>query len=88
MLQPEPQMHLSYHKSLSADRVSLLSGTSSFDDVVDMIHMATITDYVLELPTSERLKGLRRPSFLLDVCRETYDIFFNSTVGYRAQYAI
>jgi hypothetical protein len=81
-------MHLTYHKSLGADRIAILTGALSFDDVVEMIYRATISGYLFERASSTRLKGLRRASFLLEVPQETYDLFFNSLFGYRAQYAI
>lgn len=81
-------MDWAYSNELGIDRISRLTSASSFEAVVEMMCSATICGYLMERANSTRLKGLRRASFLLDVVPDTYDVFFNSSVGYRAQYAM
>ena len=69
-------------------RTSLLEARS-FDDVVREVASAcTIIDYEAETFSGQRLCGCMRASFLLLVGSFTYDRFFNSPVGYRAQYCL
>ncbi len=49
--------------------------------------MAKIEDIDWEIFSGNRLKSCRRAVFLAEVPSQTYDSFFNSPFGYRAQYA-
>jgi hypothetical protein len=79
------------HWAFSADfnqvRRARLECITSFAAVVDRIRGGTIENFVWEPGAAPRLKGLKRAAFLIRVSRETYDAFFNSPQGYRAQYA-
>lgn len=74
--------------SVEHQRTERLLHFASFDDVVWLLHDATITHFVWESFTDKRLKGCNRATFLLRVSPNAYDAFFNSPVGYRAQYAM
>jgi hypothetical protein len=69
-------------------RITYLKAVKNFREVVSLITGANITGYVIEHGRSRELQGCKRPEFQLEVSTEIFDIFFNSPVGYRAQYAI
>jgi hypothetical protein len=75
-----------FSDSVSEERRTKLSQLSSFDDVVEYVASCKIKYYTEELAEAVELKGCSRASFLLQVKASTYDAFFNSAVGYRAQY--
>ena len=60
---------------------------ASFDAILAHIESARICGYLWESGKDERLKACNRASFSLEVEPAVYDPFFNSPVGYRAQYA-
>jgi hypothetical protein len=76
-----------YATSFDAARALFMLALPDYGDVVHRIGTASVANCVWETFKSARLKGCRRISFLLQVPKSTYDAFFNSPVGYRAQYA-
>lgn len=74
--------------SVPADRASRLLSYVSLDEIIGHLQMAEIVAFAWEPFQSDRLKGCHRVSFLLQVSPDMYDAFFNSPVGYRAQYAV
>ena len=74
--------------SVPADRGRILLSYVSFDEVMGHFQMAKIVAFAWEPFQSDRLRECHRASFLLQVSRDMYDAFFNSPVGYRAQYAV
>lgn len=69
-------------------RAERLMSYKSFEEVQDRVATARVTAFTWERYQSPELSGCHRASFLLDVSAFTYDAFFNSPVGLRAQYAI
>ena len=62
---------------------------SRFDDVIlTLTTSCKILNYEAEPFLHDRLSGCVRAIFLLQVDFDTYDGFFNSPVGYRAQYCL
>jgi len=74
--------------SVENQRTEWLLHCVNFDAVAQLLQDVSITDYVWEPFKGSRLKGCYRASFLVRVSLSTYDAFFNSPVGYRAQYAL
>jgi len=74
---------------VSAERRTRLLGLNCFEDVLkQVISTSTILKYQAEHFKDWRLKGCTRAEFLLSVDRDGYDAFFNSPIGYRAQYCL
>lgn len=72
---------------ISGDRQARLIAWKSFDSVLQQLVSSTkILSYKEEPFKNHRLHGCVRASFLLLVDPHIYDGFFNSSVGYRAQY--
>ncbi len=71
-----------------AARALRLLAVADYTDVIQRFDEAVVTGYVWERFTFGRLSGTNRAAFLLEVRESTYDAFFNSPVGYRAQYAL
>lgn len=61
---------------------------SSFEAVQARLAAARVAAFIWEPYRGPELRGCHRASFLLDVSASTYDAFFNSPVGLRAQYAL
>jgi hypothetical protein len=76
-----------FSSSLRADRVDRLLSHDSFSAVADLVEASSILAFCWEPFLADRLKGCHRASFLLQASTEAYDAFFNSPVGYRAQFA-
>ncbi len=77
----------SHTELISGDRRTRLIAWKSFDSVLQQLVSSTkILSYEEEPFKDHRLHGCVRASFLLLVDSHTYDGFFNSSVGYRAQY--
>ena len=68
-------------------RTRLLTWMSFYSVLEDLVSSAQIVFYEEEPFRNHRLRGCARASFLLLVDPYTYDGFFNSPVGYRAQYS-
>lgn len=68
-------------------RATRLRSWLSFDDIVSQLLTSSIEGFWWEPFLSAELKGCHRASFTMKVSSTTYDAFFNSPVGYRAQYA-
>ncbi|KAA0997884.1 hypothetical protein FVF58_47090 [Paraburkholderia panacisoli] len=77
-----------FAETIKADRRERLLSYGSFDEIERMIAASEATAVTWEPFSGELLKGCHRASFLLRVSIEAYDAFFNSLVGYRAQFAI
>lgn len=74
---------------MSEARRARLIGVSSFESITAGILLtAEIIAFEWEPFRFERLRGCNRAAFLLYLPEHIYDAFFNSPVGYRAQYAI
>ena len=74
--------------SVSSDRLATLEAYCDFSEIVSLIVTeAEIKKCGWEPGIADRLIGLHRASFRLGVSRTTYDAFFNSPSGYRAQFA-
>src|SRR2546428_51777 len=68
-------------------RLSRLQATSAFAEVVILLlRDAKLVGFDVCPGKRGHLKNCVRPEFQLDVHRHTFDIFFNGTAGYRAQY--
>lgn len=78
----------SFAESVGAERRERLLSYGGFDEIKQMIGASEVTAVTWEQFSGELLKGCGRASFLLRVSTEAYDAFFNSPVGYRAQFAI
>lgn len=72
---------------VNPERRARLLKLKSFHEVSsELLPTIKIIDYSPEDFIGNRLRGCTRASFLLSVERDAYDVFFNSPVGYRAQY--
>ena len=69
---------------LSPERQQRLLSITNFDEIVQRLQAGTIESFAVE----PRKNDLGRVFFRLSVTEETYDAFFNSPVGYRAQYCL
>jgi hypothetical protein len=66
-----------------------LSAWNSFENIIGaLMFQAEVDAFLWETPRRAELSGCHRAEFLLRVPPEIYDGFFNSPVGYRAQYAL
>jgi hypothetical protein len=70
------------------DRVARLMLYQSFAAIANLVADADIREFVWERFEGLALQGCHRASYLLKVNPTTYDAFFNSQAGYRAQFAI
>jgi hypothetical protein len=78
-----------FHSSIDDARQDSLLAWSSFENVVGALLLGTeVAAFKWRAAGSVILAGCHRAEFLLNVSNDTYDGFFNSPVGYRAQYAI
>jgi hypothetical protein len=72
-----------------AERRGRLLEIEDFEQVLHkIVATSKVLNYVAEPANDSRLKGCTRASFLLEVDRYVYDGFFNSPIGYRAQYCL
>ena len=77
-----------FHQSVDASRVRKLLSYANFEAVASLLEQAQVDDFAWEPFRENSLHGCHRACFLLSVSETSYDAFFNSPVGYRAQYAI
>jgi hypothetical protein len=78
-----------FHSNIDATRQESLLAWSSFENVVGALLLGTeVAAFKWRDASAVFLAGCHRAEFLLHVSPYTYDGFFNSPVGYRAQYAI
>jgi hypothetical protein len=78
----------SFHPSVPSERREALLAWASFENIIGaLMFEAKIRAFIWEWFNSSELRGCRRAEFLLSVPSHMYDAFFNSPVGYRAQYA-
>lgn len=74
---------------VATERRTRLLGLKGFEDVLKQVtSMSTVLEYESEPFKGSRLKGCKRAAFLLSIDRHGYDAFFNSPIGYRAQYCV
>jgi len=74
---------------VTTERRTRLLKLHSFEDAVNpVIFTSIVLAYEPEPFKDARLRGCKRASFLLSVDPHGYDAFFNSPVGYRAQYCL
>jgi len=72
---------------VNPERIARLLKPKSFNEVIsELLPAIKLDDYEAEPFRSNRLRGCTRASFLLSADHDAYDAFFNSPVGYRAQY--
>lgn len=69
------------------DRVDHLLSLTDFGAVLAALQCAHVEAFVWERAIKPHLLGCCRAAFRLRVSAQAYDAFFNSPVGYRAQYA-
>jgi hypothetical protein len=77
-----------FSETMAADRRRRLLSYGSFEEIELIVGAAEIAAVVWEPFRGELLNGCHRASYLLRVSEEAYDAFFNSPVGYRAQFAL
>ncbi len=77
----------SFGAHVCPQRAERLLSLPSFENVIGQFRPTMPVRLVWEKPRNAFLEGCERASFLLEVSEDTYDAFFNSPVGYRAQYA-
>jgi len=71
------------------ERSVRLLGLKRYEEVLnEIILTSNVVGYEAEPFRSSRFQGCVRASFLLSVAPSAYDGFFNSPVGYRAQYCL
>jgi len=71
---------------ISAERRKLLMVPFDFDSIVDIILGEAHNIHFMKEKGTHEAKGTWRPVFWFDVSNITFDRFFNSPYGYRAQY--
>lgn len=77
----------SFTDNVDPQRQEFLLSVDSFDEVTEAIlSNFTVVACEYEEFRGERLRGCKRYTFLIQVGREAYDLFFNSVKGYRAQF--
>ncbi len=86
---PHADPHLwSFSESLPHHRVERLLSHVSYEEVIELlVGTVKLAKFSWEPFIADRLKGCHRASFLVRVSGWAYDAFFNSPVGYRAEYA-
>jgi hypothetical protein len=77
----------SFTDQVPIDRVRRLLALQTFDHIVDLLRHSVVTGFAAEPFRGLRLRGCERAVFQLTTQEEVYDLFFNSPVGYRGQYA-
>lgn len=71
------------------ERRTRLLGLKGFEDaLIQVISTSMVLEYESEPFKDSRLRGCTRAAFLLSIDRHGYDAFFNSPIGYRAQYCL
>ncbi len=78
----------SFSKFVPEERRQRLTAVQSFDDVIARLIRGTVDDFAVEPRQNPPCVGCSRAIFKLEVGTDDYDAFFNSPVGYRAQYCI
>jgi hypothetical protein len=77
-----------FHDAVTTERQTMLATYERFENIVaGLILAASVAKAIWEPFGETRLRGCHRAAFLLAVPPWLYDAFFNSPVGYRAQYA-
>lgn len=76
-----------FSSQFDAHRKAALTAVPDFDAIIDrIVSEATPSKFEVCCGKEGSLKGCLRPQFELAVSPDTADLFFNSPVGYRAQY--
>ncbi|RYG29172.1 MAG: hypothetical protein EON93_17165 [Burkholderiales bacterium] len=61
---------------------------TSYQEVLLALQRCEVKNFTWESPRDAALGGCARVCFQLHVTRDVYDAFFNSPIGYRAQFAL
>lgn len=77
-----------FSKSVQEERRQRLTAVQSFDDVIARVIRGNVDDFAVEPRQNPPCVGCSRAIFKLKVRKDDYDAFFNSPVGYRAQYCV
>ena len=77
-----------YRNTVCPSRKRTLFFSPSYDAILVERSQCTISGFIWEPGERSELKTMNRASFRLRVSSTLYDWFFNSPVGYRAQFAI
>lgn len=78
----------SFSKSVPEERRQRLTAIQSFDEVIARLIQGSVVNFAVEPRQNPPCVGCSRAIFKLEVRTDDYDAFFNSPVGYRAQYCI
>ena len=78
----------SFANSINTKRANAMLSHTSFDSVLALLGSAQVRAFNWRPYRQEKLRGCYRAEFLLKAKLNTYDAFFNSPVGLRAQYAV
>jgi hypothetical protein len=81
-----PLWHFS--RSVSSARQAAMAAFASYQQVLVALQSCEVQYFTWESPRDTALSGCERACFRLRVPRSVYDAFFNSPVGYRAQFAL
>lgn len=82
-----PDFIWTFSSQFDAHRRAELEAVSDFDAIIDcIVSEATLSKFEVCRGKEGSIKGCLRPQFELAVSAGTADLFFNSPVGYRAQY--
>ena len=76
-----------FYECVPIDRAERLLAVEGFDSVIAAVAAAKVSSWEWMPARAEHLRGCSRAEFLMRVTPETYDAFFNSPFGYRAEYA-
>ena len=77
-----------FSSSVSTSRLAAMATFANYQAVIASLQRCEVQDFTWESPRDTALSGCERASFRLRVTPTVYDAFFNSPVGYRAQFAL
>jgi hypothetical protein len=77
-----------FSSSVSAARQAAMAAFASYQAVLVALESCEVQYFTWEAPRDTELGGCERACFRLRVNQTVYDAFFNSPVGYRAQFAL
>lgn len=80
-------MEWSYTNRVSPERQKSLLAAPDFDGIARrIVEQMQIISFDIHRGNRGEVKGCKRPEFALQVSEETFDLFYNSSRGYRGQY--
>lgn len=80
-------MTWTYSSRVDRDRQSYLLTAPEFPCIAaNIVEQARVVRFQMVTGNRPEVKGCKRAEFKLQVARQTFDLFFNSPTGYRAQY--